>query len=126
MQKIIEIFNRHLYPISLYARQVAGTVVLLVIARYLSVYDYGIFSSYKAICGFILTIACLGYNEYILVSSQKNIENVSQKITLFLSNALIILLCAGLISLFFPLELHLIFILVLLRTFFDTTFFAKN
>ena len=124
MQKIIEIFNKHLYPISLYARQVAGTVVLLVIARYLSVYDYGIFSSYKALCGFILTIACLGYNEYILVSTQKNIENISQKITLFLSNALIILLCAALISLFSPLELHLIFILVLLRTFFDTTFFA--
>ena len=124
MQKIINILNNSLYPISLYARQIAGTIVLFVIARYLSVYDYGVFSSYKAICGFILTLACLGYNEYILVSSKKNLENVSQKITLFLSNAFIILFCASLISVFFPLELHLIFILVLLRTFFDTTFFA--
>ena len=124
MQKIIEIFNKHLYPISLYARQVAGTVVLLVIARYLSVYDYGIFSSYKAICGFILTIACLGYNEYILVSSQKNMENVSQKITLFLSNAFVILFITALISAFSPIEYHCIFILVLLRTFFDSTFFS--
>ena len=124
MQRIAKILNDNFYPISLYARQVAGTIVLLVIARYLSVYDYGVFSSYKAICGFILTIACLGYNEYILVSSQKNIENVSQKITLFLANAFIILLVASLISMFLPLELHMIFILVLLRTFFDTTFFA--
>ena len=124
MQKIVQILSKFLYPISLYGRQVAGTIVLLVIARYLSVYYYGVFSSYKAICGFILTIACLGYNEYILVSSQKNIENVSQKITLFLSNAFIILLVASLISIFLPLELHLIFILVLIRTFFDNTFFT--
>ena len=124
MQKIHKILNKNLYVLSLYARQISGTLILFIIARYLPVYDYGIFSSYKAICGFVLTIACLGYNEYILVSSQKNIENVSQKITLFLLNAFIILLSASLISLFLPLKLHLIFILVLLRTFFDTTFFA--
>jgi len=124
MQKINSILNKNLYPISLYARQIAGTLVLFVIARYLPVYDYGVFSCYKAICGFVLTLACLGYNEYILVSSQNNIERVSQKITLFLSNAFIILVVASLISLFFQLELHLIFILVLIRTFLDSTFFS--
>lgn len=120
---ILNIFKQNTYTISLYSRQIAGTLVLFIIARYLSVYDYGIFSSYKAIATFTLTLACLGYNEYILVSSQNNVQKVSQKITLFMTNAIIIVLIASIVSIFTPLEKHLIFLLVLLRTFFDTTFF---
>lgn len=124
MNNIKNIFIENFYAISLYARQAAGTIVLFVIARYLSVYDYGLFSSYKAIAGFILTFACLGYNEYILVSSQNNQKLVRKKIALFLINALSIVLVAGFISIFTPLQMHIIFILVLLRSFFDGTFFT--
>ncbi|MBE7705530.1 MAG: hypothetical protein E7Z90_06975 [Cyanobacteria bacterium SIG29] len=124
MQKIKQIFLNNIYAISLYSRQIAGTLILFVIARYLSVYDYGLFSSYKAIATFILTFACLGYNEYILVSSNKNVHEVKLKITLFLINALAIVLSTSLISIFCPLDMHLIFILVLIRAFFETTFFA--
>ena len=121
---IQKILKNNFYAISLYTRQIAGTLVLFVIARYLSVYDYGVFSSYKAIAGFILVLACLGYNEYILVSSKKNIHDVKLKIALFLLSAFAIILISSIISLFCNIELHLIFILVLLRTFFDTTFFS--
>ena len=124
ISKLKNIFISQLYPISLYARQIAGTVVLFVIARYLSVYYYGVFSSYKAIASFILILACLGYNEYILVSSKKNIFDVKLKIALFLLNAFGIILISTIASLCCNIELHLIFILVLLRTFFDVTFFS--
>lgn len=124
MNAIIKILNSNLYAMSLYARQIAGTVVLLFIARYLSVYDYGLFSSYKTIAGFILILANLGYNEYILVSSQKVVKDVQLKIGFFIVNAIFLLLFITLGSLFFELESNKIFILVLLRTFFDATFFA--
>lgn len=123
-EKINSIFKNNLYALSLYSRQIAGTLVLFIIARYLSVYDYGVFSSYKAIVGFILTFACLGYNEYILVSSRNNVRMVSQKIALFMTNAFLIVAGTIFVSLFVPIDLHLIFILVVIRAFFDSTFFA--
>ena len=123
-EKINNIFKNNLYALSLYARQVASTLVLFIIARYLSVYDYGVFSSYKAIATFILTFACLGYNEYILVSSQSNVRMVSQKIALFMTNAFFIAFGTIFCSLFMSIDWHLIFILVLIRGFFDVTFFA--
>jgi len=124
INKTYNIFKNHLYALSLYARQIAGTVVLFVISHYLSVYNYGVFLSYKAIAGFILTFACLGYNEYILVSSQNNVRMVSQKIKLFMTNALLIVLGTIFVSLFVPIDFHLIFIFVVIRAFFDVTYFA--
>lgn len=124
ISKILNIVKSNLYAFSLYCRQIAGTIILFVIARYLSVYDYGIFSSYKAISVTILIFACLGYNEYILISSNKNVREVRLKISLFIVNAIIIILAASGLSFLCPVERHVVFVLVLLRTFFDTTFFT--
>lgn len=109
---------------SLYARQIAGTVVLFVIARYLSVYEYGLFSSYKTIAMFVLLFANMGYESYILVSSKKNVKIIKIKIFMFLLNALAVLMFSIFISPFMKFENLLIFILVLCRQFFDGTFFA--
>ena len=73
---IQKILKNNFYAISLYARQIAGTLVLFLIARYLTVYDYGLFSSYKNIATFILMFANMGFNEYILVSTKANVNNV--------------------------------------------------
>ncbi len=125
MKNIIKnIINNNLYAISLYARQMAGTIVLFVIARYLSVYDYGLFSSYKNIAGFCFMFANLGFGEYILVSSQANVKEVKLKISLFMLNAVMIAFWIGFFSIFFKLDSHLLFWLVVIRTFFDNTFFA--
>lgn len=121
---IKKILIEQLYPLSLYSRQIAGTFVLLFIARYLSVYDYGLFSSYKTIASFWLLFANIGYNEYILVSSQNIVKEVQLKIGLFIINAIFITLLIAAGSLLSYVESHLIFLLVLLRTFFDTTFFS--
>ena len=121
---IIKLLLNNLYPISLYARQIAGTFVLLLIARYLSVYDYGLFSSYKNIATFCLMFANLGFNEYILVSSKANIKFVQKKVALLVVNAIILTLILSSFSIFTPLENHLLFILVMFRTFFDGVFFA--
>lgn len=124
IQKIKNIFNSQLYAISLYLRQIAGTLVLFIIARYLSVYDYGLFSSYKNIAAFCFMFANLGFAEYILVSSHANVRQVKLKISLFLLNAINVALLVALGSIFFHLESHLLFILIVIRTFFDGTFFA--
>lgn len=109
---------------SLYSRQIAGTVVLFIIARYLSVYDFGLFSSYKNIAIFCFMFANLEYANYILVSSQANVKEVKLKISLFLLNAIFIGLLIILGSTFFHLDSHILFCLVVIRTFFDGTFFA--
>lgn len=121
--KIHKYINEHLYAMSLYVRQTAGTIVLLFLARILSVYDYGLFSSYKAIATFLLIIANLSFADYILVSSKAKINEVKLKLSLFLVYAFTITSLIALFSFAFNIESHVLFILVLLRTFFDVTFF---
>ena len=114
----------NLYPISLYARQIAGSLILFIIARYLSVYDFGLFSSYKNVAIFCFMFANLDYHNYILVSSKANVKEVQLKISLFLLNAISIGIMIALVSTFFHLDSHILFILVVIRTFFDGTFFS--
>ncbi len=124
LNKVKNIVSDNLYPISLYARQIAGTLVLFIIARYLSVYDYGLFSSYKNIASFCFMFANLGFADYILVSSKANVKEVKLKISLFLLNAILVCILTAIFSSFFKLDSHLLFYLVVIRTFFDGTFFA--
>lgn len=124
LNKIKNIFYNNLYTISLYSRQIAGTLILFIIARYLTVYDYGLFSSYKNIATFCFMFANLGFSDYILVSSQANVKKVKLKISLFLLNAIIIGVVIALGSIFFKLDSHILFFLVVIRTFFDGTFFT--
>lgn len=124
LAKVKGILNSHLYAISLYARQIAGTFILFAIAHYLSVYDYGLFSSYKNIAMFALLFANLGYSDYILVSSRANVKAVKLKISLFLFNAIVFSILISILSLGFKLENHFLFLLVISRTFFDGIFFA--
>ena len=124
LKTIKNILNSQLYALSLYARTIAGTLVLFVIARYLSVYDYGLFSSYKNIAIFCFMFANLGYADYILVSSQASSNKVKLKISLFLVNAIFfaILICLG--GCLCSIESKLLFCLVVFRTFFDGIFFS--
>lgn len=124
IKAIKNILNSQLYAMSLYARTIAGTLVLFVIARYLSVYDFGLFSSYKNIASFCFMFANLGFADYILVSSKANHNEVKLKISLFLTNAILIaiLICMG--GNLCNLESKLLFCLVVIRTFFDGIFFA--
>lgn len=122
--KIKKIIDGSLYPISLYARQIAGTFVILFLARYLSVYDYGLFSSYKTIAAFWLMFANLEFANYILVSSNKIVKEVQLKIGLFLINAIILTIIVGFVSMYSSLEIKYLFILILIRQFFDGTFFG--
>lgn len=118
------LLKNNLYTISLYSRQIAGTLVLFIIARYLSVYDFGLFSSYKNIITFCFMFANFDYSNYILVSSKANIKGVKLKISLFLLNAIFIGILIAFGSIFFKLDSHILFWLVVIRTFFDGVFFA--
>ena len=121
---IQKILKNNFYAISLYARQIAGTLVLFLIARYLTVYDYGLFTSYKTLSVFILVLANMGYESYILVSSQNNVVKVKQKIALFMLNAITIVALVLLGLPFSFVGVKLLFALVFIRTFLDGTFFA--
>ena len=124
MQKILKILNKNIYTLSLYARQIAGTMILFVVARYLSIYDFGLFTSYRNLAVFCFMFANLDYSNYILVSSKANLRSVNLKISLFLLNAILIGIISALGSLIFKLDSHLLFIMIIIRTFFDNTFFA--
>ena len=121
---IKKFISNNLYTVSLYSRQIAGTIILFIIARYMSVYDFGLFSSYKNIATFCFMFANLGFSDYILVSSKANVKEVKLKISLFLLNAISIGFLVALGSTFFHLDSHILFVLVVIRTFFDGTFFA--
>ena len=124
INRIKNILKDQYYAISLYSRQVCGTIVLFIIAHYLSVYEYGLFTSYKSIAMFCLMFANMEFANYILVSSHAQEKAVRLKVSLFLLNAIFILLLIILFSLICRLEAHLLFILVVIRTFFDVVFFA--
>lgn len=122
-QKILSTFNSFLYPVSLCLRQIMGTLVIFILARYIPVYEYGLFSSYKAIATFCLLFANAGYNEYILISSKGDVDIARKKISLFLVNAIFIILLIFLSTFFYNVESRFLFFLVLIRTFFDSVFF---
>ena len=124
LNKVKNIISNNLYPISLYVRQIAGTLILFIIARYLSVYDFGLFSSYKNIATFCFMFANLGFADYILVSSKANTKEIKLKISLFLLNAIFIGILTILGSTFYHIDSHILFCLVVIRTFFDGTFFS--
>ena len=120
---LVKILNSNLYALSLYTRQISGTLAIILIARYMAVYDYGLFSSYRSIAIFVLMFANLSFADYILVSSNAKINEVKLKLSLFLVYAFTITSAIALFSFAFNIESHVLFILVLLRTFFDVTFF---
>ena len=115
------LYNEHLYALSLYTRQISGTVALLIIVRFLSVYDYGLFASYNNIITFCLLFANPGLSEYILVSSQNRIKEIQLKIGIFIFYSILVSILIYTGSNFVPLESHLIFVLVLIRAFLDGT-----
>ena len=120
---LAKILNLNLYALSLYARQISGNLAIILIARYMAVYDYGLFSSYRSIALFLLMFANLSFADYILVSSSAKVQEVKLKLSLFLVYAFLVAAAIALFSLFFNFESHLLFILILFRTFFDVTFF---
>lgn len=124
LKGIKSIFNSQLYAMSLYARQIAGTAVLLLVTRFLSVHDYGLFRSYGTIAGFCLMFANLEYGNYILVSSNAKVKEVKLKISLFMLHAIVLVCLALITSYLLKIDSYLIFALVLFRTFFDATFFG--
>lgn len=111
------------YALSLYSRTAVGALVTLLIARYSSVTDFGIFSSYRNIASFALMFANIGYADYILVSSKAKFRLVRQKSSLFIINAILLTVLISLLSLIFELDSHFLFILIVVRTFFDGVFF---
>ena len=121
---ILKLLLNNLYPISLYARRIAGAFCVFFIARYLSVHDYGLYASYANIIGYLFLFANLGYNEYILVSSQKNVNKVRIKQSIFIILGLFLCLFYSITSCFVHLENHLVFLLIIYRSFFDGAFFG--
>ena len=124
LQFLKNLITSNLYAVSLYSRKIAGAFSVFFIARYLSVYDYGLYSSYANLASYLLLIANLGYNEFILVSSNNEAKMVKIKQTFFIGMAVLITALYVIVSAFVPMEDHFVFALVMVKSFFDGTFFA--
>ena len=121
---IRNILNKNLYAVALYSRKIASAFIIFIIARFLTVYDYGLYSAYRTIVLYVLAIANLGFSEYIVVSAKQNTGLVRVKQIFFIFFGCLVLLCYCFSQCLFPLENHLLFILLLFNMFFDNTFFA--
>ena len=130
IEKFIKEYNlknciiNNLYTISIYTRRIASAVIVFLLARYLSIHDYGVYSSYCNIANYLLIVANLGFNEYILVSSNNNLKEIRLKQAYFINFSIIVTLLYVIFSAFFNVEKLLVFRLILLKTFFDGVFFA--
>lgn len=122
--RLKNIFNNHLYTLSLYVRRIASAVVVFFLARFLTLHDYGLYSSYSNIASLCLLVTNMGFNEYILVSTKNKLQKIKLEVTFFLIFALIVISIILFFCPFIPLENTSIFSLVLLKVFFDNTFFA--
>lgn len=121
---VIRLLSSQFFTFSLYSRSIAGTVVLFIIARYLSIHDFGLFTSYKNISYFILMFTNFGFADYILVSSHSKEKIVKLKVSLFLVNAIFVTFLVAVGSLILKINNHLLFALVTFRVFFDSIFFS--
>lgn len=124
LNQIKNILINNVYTVSLYLRRIASAAVIFILARFLTLYDYGLYSSYTNIAGLCLLVTNLGYNEYILVSTKNELNKVRLEVIFFISFAIffIIILFVGLG--FFNIEQYFIFYLAILKVFFDNTFFT--
>lgn len=112
-------FKDNLYGVSLYCKKTADVLALFFVVRFLSVYEYGLYSSYVAIAGWFLLPTVMGYGEYILVSENKDRAKTAAKCALFIIMACGLLVAeCGFVAVY-PIEMKLIFTLVLLRLFFE-------
>jgi O-antigen/teichoic acid export membrane protein len=117
-------FIRHLesfiYASSLFVRRCVAAVIAFFLARYLSVAEFGLYSSLVSISLILLVVANLGYNEYLLVISKNNREKVVNHIIGFSFIGFIFLLLISAIIGLSGYEHKFIFILILMKMFIDT------
>lgn len=121
---IKKLLSTNLYTLALYMRKIASAFVVFIAARFLDVHGYGLYSSYRTIALYILVLANLGFSEYIIVSSQKKVENVALKQRFFIVFGILVALFYACFQSFFNLENHLVFALLIFNMFFDNSFFA--
>lgn len=119
-----KLLSKNLYTVSLYLRKLASAFTVFFLARYLSVSEYGLYSSYVNITAMILLFVNFGFNEYILVSSKNRLKEVRLKLAFFMILAFILMLVMILFANCFNLLDKIIFSLILVRSFLDGNVFA--
>lgn len=98
----------------------ANYIFIVVLARAISVYDFGIYSVYANIIGILILVTNFGFSEYLLVNSNnKKLKHNNLNAFIFFSFSLFLMLFSGLLIL--NLENTTLAILILFKIFFDTT-----
>ena len=121
---IKKLFFKNIYTISLYTRRIASAIIIFFLARYLSITEYGLYSSYANITSILLLIANFGFNEYILVSSKNKLNKVKRKLSFFLIFSTFTVFVLLVLSSFIKMDNNFIFSLILIKAYLDNTFFS--
>lgn len=119
-----KLFIKNIYTISLYTRRIASAIIIFFLARYLSITEYGLYSSYANITSILLLIANFGFNEYILVSSKNKLNKVKRKLSFFLIFSTFTVFVLLVLSSFIKMDNNFIFSLILIKAYLDNTFFS--
>lgn len=111
-----------MFTISNIFKRGANYLFMVLLARTISVYDFGIYSIYVNVCGVILLLTNFGFSEYLLVNSKKTLQKKANlRVFVLISFSLFFLVFLGLFAL--DLEDSTIATLVLCKTFFETSMY---
>ncbi|UZO81870.1 oligosaccharide flippase family protein [Aquimarina sp. ERC-38] len=91
---------------------------MVLLARSIPLQEMGVFSSYINIIGILLLITNFGFSEYLLVNSKDNITG-KDNFKKFSNLSILIFIAITLGSIFLPIENIKLFILVLLKIYFE-------
>jgi len=99
-----------LFTASVFSKRIVNFLLNIILARIISLQDFGEYSSFIIIASYILLITEFGYSEYTLIKGKQN-NNFSFLLSNFVLISIITFILISLMSMTF--ELNLIFLLVL-------------
>lgn len=99
-----------LFTASVFSKRIVNFLLNIILARIISLQDFGEYSSFIIIASYILLMTEFGYSEYTLIKGKQN-NNFSFLLSNFVIISIITFISISLISMTF--ELNLIFLLVL-------------
>lgn len=99
-----------LFTVSVFSKRIVNFLLNIILARIISLQDFGEYSSFVIIASYILLITEFGYSEYSLIKGKQN-NNFSFLLSNFVIVSIVTFILISLVSMTF--KLNLIFLLVL-------------
>lgn len=112
-------FSSFFYTVSLFLRRLSSALIVFLLARYITVNEFGLYTSFLNIAGILLLITNFGFNEFLLVKSKNNKKDVHDSIHGFILLSILLFLVIIICSLFFNINNKFFLILILVKVFLE-------